>query len=231
MRPEISVAVALYNESATVDVVCHEIRDVLLGTGRAFELLLIDDGSTDGSAALADDLAASHPDVRVLHHETNKGLGGVYRTGFTEARGEYLTFFPADGQFPAASILEFLAAMEDADLALGLIDPGKRPLIGRILSWIERLMYRVLVGSMPRFQGIFMIRTSLLQTFPLHSQGRGWGIVMECILRACRGGARVRHVMTEVRPRQAGESKVQNWKTIFANVRQVLQLRSVLRKL
>lgn len=227
---ELSLGIMFFNERKSLEDVFSEIREILVSTNLIFEILLIDDGSSDGSSDLADDLAASHPDVRVIHHEVNQGLGGVYRTGFSEAQGEYLTFFPADGQFPAASIPDFLAAMQDADLALGLIDPGKRPLSGRLLSWIERFMYRVLVGPMPRFQGIFMIRTSLLQTFPLHSQGRGWGILMECILRAHRGGARVRHVMTEVRPRQAGESKVQNWKTIVSNARQVLRLRSVLRK-
>jgi hypothetical protein len=83
---------------------------------------------------------------------------------------------------------------------------------------------------MPRFQGIMMIRRELLRDIPLSSTGRGWAVVMEFILKAARAGARIDSVPTTVRPRSHGESKVNNWRTIVANLRQLLTLRRHLRE-
>jgi hypothetical protein len=99
-----------------------------------------------------------------------------------------------------------------------------------LLSIVERVLYRVLLGPMPRFQGIMMIRRQLLHEIPLSSTGRGWAVVMEFILKAARAGARIDSVPTTVRPRSHGESKVNNWRTIVANLRQLLTLRRHLRE-
>ena len=86
-RFDISVMVMAYNEVGNLEPVVRELVRELHLLARPWELVIIDDGSTDGTAALADALAAGISGVRVLHHETNQGLGGVYRTGFAGARG------------------------------------------------------------------------------------------------------------------------------------------------
>jgi hypothetical protein len=78
---------------------------------------------------------------------------------------------------------------------------------------------------MPIFQGIFMIRRAILADVPLASEGRGWAVVMELILKVSRGPYRIRSVANELRPRLSGESKVNNVRTIAANLRQILVLR------
>lgn len=223
--PLVSVMVMAFNEAANLPITCREIHGVLCSIGQPFDLAIIDDGSSDLTGTLADELARELSGVRAVHHGANRGLGGVYRTGFAEARGSYLTFFPADGQFPAAIIPQFLELIPDCDLVLGHLPRRDGPRLALLLSWVERLCYRILFGSLPRFQGILMMRSDILGHIALKSTGRSWVVLMELILRAARQGYRIRGAATEVRPRLSGESKVNNWRTIFAHLREMLLLR------
>jgi dolichol-phosphate mannosyltransferase len=224
-RPRVTVVLMAYNEVASLENTAREIRAELESTGCSSELLIIDDGSTDGGGAVADRLSREIPGTRVLHHQRNQGLGAVYRTAFAEARGELLTFFPADGQFPASILGQYLAEIGDADLLLGTLPERRDALAARALSVAERLLLRALFGHFPRFQGIVMFRRTLLDGMVLASRGRGWTVLMELILRAERGGARMKNLPITMRPRAAGRSKVNNLRSIVSNLRQVLALR------
>jgi dolichol-phosphate mannosyltransferase len=235
-QPFLTVAVLAYNERASLAAVCDELALAMASLSRPSELLIVDDGSNDGTGEAAEQWTARYQTanpgeagsvtVRVLHHVHNLGLGGGYRTGFAEANGEYLSFFPADGQFDPAEILpRFVAELDGgADLVLGYLPHRKSSPLAKGLSAAERVLYAAMFGSFPRFQGILMIRTAIVRTTPLVSQGRGWAVVMELILRTARSGARVVNVPNTLRPRQSGQSKVNNWRTIVANLRQVVPL-------
>jgi len=225
LAPHVSAVVMAFDEEATLAEVVREIDDELRRLGRRYEILVVDDGSKDGTGRIADELALLLPCVRVVHHQPNRGLGAVYRTGFAEARGEWLTFYPADGQFPASIIGDYLAASEGADVILGTLPHRGGPLAARALSLAERVLLRALFGHFPRFQGILMFRRALLDDTPLVSQGRGWTVLMEFVLRAARRGAHIKHVPTTIRPRRGGRSKVTNLRSIASNLRQVLALR------
>lgn len=227
-RDSITVAVMAYDEVHTLERVVRETHAELVRSGRDHELVVIDDGSRDGTGELADRLASELPNVRVVHHPTNLALGGVYRTGFDEARCDLLTFMPADGQFPADTVRRLYEGIEGNDLALGYLPDFKRPLLAEVLSFGERALYAMVLGRLPRFQGMFMVRTRLLRELPLRSHGRGWAIVMELVLRATRGPYRVVSVPTEIRPRASGQSKVSNLPTIWVNFKQTLELRRLL---
>ncbi len=223
--PELSVVVMTYNEAESLVDVVDEIRAELAGLDTTYEVVVVNDGSSDGSGSVADTLAAEDARVRVIHHRVNAGLGGVYRTGFTQSRGRYLTFFPADGQFPASIIGQFLPLIQHHDLVLGYIPGTRTSVIGKFLSATERILYGVLFGEFPRFQGIMMLRRALLEDLRLVSRGRGWAIVMEFILRASHGGYRIVSEATAHRPRMHGTSKVNNLRSIGSNFTQLLELR------
>ena len=222
--PAVTVVVMAFNEAGNLEEVVREIRAALDRLGRGAEILVVDDGSTDGTGAIADGLSGSVRDLRVVHHAPNGGLGAVYRTGFTQARGDLITFFPADGQFPASILESFVPAMEGRDMVLGYV-PRRDSLVGRLLSGAERAAYRLLLGPIPRFQGVFMVRREALARITLHSQGRGWAIVMEMLARGARAEWRMKSVPTGIRARLSGTSKVQNVRTIWSNLLQVLALR------
>ena len=223
-QPRLTVVVMAYDEVHSLEAVVDEIRAEVERAGVAVEVLVVDDGSTDGTGALADEIARRHEAVRVVHHDPNEGLGGVYRTGLREARGALLTFFPADAQFPAEIIGQFLPLTEAHDMVLGYLPQRDDSLVAKGLSGVERVLYRVLFGGFPRFQGVLMFRTAILRDLTLVSAGRGWAIVMELILRADRAGYRLHSAPTGWRPRAHGRSKVNNVRTILANVKQLAEL-------
>ena len=227
--PDLTVVLMTYNEVECLAAVADELLAALRELQRPTELLIVDDGSTDGSGALADRIAAQQPGVTVLHHPVNLGLGGVYSSGFSAARGQFVTFFPADGQFPGSILGDFRACAESADLVLGYLPDRRGTPLSLALSAVERMLYRAWLGPMPRFQGVFMIRREVLRQIPLASQGRGWAIIMELILRVNRGSYRVVGRPTPYRPRATGRSKVTNTRTALANLRQLLALRRLLR--
>ncbi|MFC1577032.1 glycosyltransferase [Candidatus Omnitrophota bacterium] len=226
----ISTVVMAFNEAGSLEKVVGEIDGALADMMRPYEIVIIDDGSTDGTEGIADRLAESNGSVRVIHHDTNGGLGAVYRTGFASAKGDLITFFPADGQFPAEIIKQFAPLMDDADMVLGYVPKGKRSPAAKFLSGAERMLFKLFFGRLPKFQGIMMFKKSLLDKFKLKAAGRGWTVVMELILRAEGQGCRLISVPTEIRSRMAGRSKVKNMANIWANLRQLIVLRRNFRR-
>ena len=226
--PRITSCVFAWNEVETLRTVVLEQLAELTRLDVTFELVIIDDGSTDGTGEEADRLAEAHPEVRVIHHGENRGLGGVYRTGFTESRGVFVTFFPADGQFPAGILASYYPLAEEWDMVLGILPERRDKLLGAILGRFERILYRVAVGPMPRLEGVFIFRRAILSQIPLKSVGRGWTVVWELLLRAQRKGYRMVSCSNTLRPRTHGASKVNNIRNITANLRQLFLLRRLL---
>jgi glycosyltransferase involved in cell wall biosynthesis len=222
--PAVSVVIMAYDEAGSLAETVSEVAAELCRTSLPHEIVIIDDGSGDGTREVADELRQQMAVVRVVHHASNLGLGGVYRTGFVVARGELVTFFPADGQFPAAIIGDFLRRISDCDMVLGVLERRETG-FGKVLSWCERRLYRIVIGPMPRFQGVLMFRRRLLERFPPRCRGRGWGVLMEFIVKVHRGGGATVSVETGYRPRLKGRSKVNNWRTIRANLAELWVVR------
>jgi dolichol-phosphate mannosyltransferase len=226
-RVKVTIVVMAFNEVQSLGTVVSEIVDVLDSLGHPYEVLIVDDGSTDGTSEVAAQLAQSGP-TRVLHHPTNLGLGEVYRSGLFNATGDVVSFFPADGQFPADIITHFVPLIRDHDLVLGYVERRDDAMVGRFLSWAQRALFRTIIGPMPRFQGIMLLRRSLLNEFQLLARGRAATVVFELIIKATRHGARIVSVPTALRPRAHGRSKVSNFRTVSANVAQALAIRRYL---
>src|ERR1044071_1095338 len=100
MTPLLSIVVPGFNEADNLPLVVDDIvrtLDVSTLAGR-YEILLVNDGSSDGSERVVDELARTHACVRGFHHERNLGLGAGLKTGYRASRGEFVTFIPGDGK-------------------------------------------------------------------------------------------------------------------------------------
>jgi dolichol-phosphate mannosyltransferase len=217
-----------YNEAATLEAVVADVLQELSRLEDDYEVIVVDDASSDGSRQIANRLSSRLGRLRAVYHSANRGLGEVYKSGFQNARMDLLVFLPADGQFPARNLSRLLAAMPSCDLALGYISERSRRFCHNFFSRAERLLLRLLFGKIPEFHGIFMVRRSALREIILISRGRAWMAVMELILRMQMANRPIAGVHIEAMPRPHGRSKVVNLATILSFLRQMLALKAAL---
>ena len=155
MPPTLSLVIPAYNEAARLPRYLVAIREHLdARCGADYEVIVVDDGSTDGTANVIAQAAIDWPQLSLLAHETNRGKGAAVRSGMLAAEGQRLVFADADGATPIAEIDKLLAALDDrgadrgADVAVGsrlLDDDGVtrrrtfgRGLIGRLFARLAR---------------------------------------------------------------------------------------------
>lgn len=223
----ISLFILAFNEEATLEQVTRQAWKALSRQGGDFELVVIDDGSTDKTGKIADRLSHDLERVSVIHHGNNCGLGTGYRTAFARATKDLLTFYSADGQFSADLLDKFLPLAQEHDMVLGYLPKRNDSLLSRALSRVEKALFFLLFGPMPKFQGVLMFRRRLLDKIELLSPGgRPWTVLMELIIKTKKRGYKITSIPIEMKPRACGRSKVNNPATIWANFRQLLALRA-----
>lgn len=220
--PLLSVVVLAYNEVENLRPVVEEALEVLQQAVPSHELVLVDDGSTDGTGALADELARLHPGVRVLHHDANRGMGAGLRTGFAACRGEWLTFLPADGQIDPQDVPRLLARAGQAALVLNHYERRDDGLYRTVLSRGLRLLTWLLTGSRWRNEGPYLVHRSLPQRFAPRSDSFFYNL--ELVIRCERAGIRQASVTTRPRLRLSGRSKVTGARRIWRVARELWRM-------
>ena len=136
----VSVVVPLLNEERSLETLYHEIADALETQGGPFEVIFVDDGSTDGSRAVLAGLASETTNVVVVHLRRNFGKAAALQAGFLEARGNIVVTIDADLQDDPAEIPQLLAKLDEGfDLVSGWKtrrnDPLARRLFSRLFNW------------------------------------------------------------------------------------------------
>jgi glycosyltransferase involved in cell wall biosynthesis len=209
-RPLLSLVMPAYNEEENLPLAVERARAPLTAAaGDGWEIVVVDDGSTDGTAALADGLAARDPRVRVVHHAQNRGLGGALITGFGAARGAVIAYVDADLPFEMTALAEAYALMrrEGADVVAGYRltregDGPRRRLYTAVYNGIVRatLGLRVRDVNCP----LKLIRREVFEAEGLHSTGVF--IDAELLARARRNGFRIVQFGVTYTPRAHGAS-------------------------
>ena len=150
-EPALSVVIPAYNEERILRASLERIHAYFAGRPESFEILPVDDGSADGTSAVADAFASDHPECRPLRNGRNRGKGYTVRHGLAEARGRYVIFTDADLSTPIEETGKFLEHLEQGyDLVIGSRDlpgsdvrvhqPWYRETMGRIFNRIVRIL-------------------------------------------------------------------------------------------
>ena len=142
----LSVVLPCFNEAENVTAVIADLRQWFSADGINGEIIAVDDGGSDGTGALLDQLAQTEPLLRVVHHEGNQGYGSAVRSGCDTATKEWIAFMDADGQFKAEDFRRLIEWTGTFDFVTGRKIKRADPLIRRLNAKLYALLVLVILG-------------------------------------------------------------------------------------
>ncbi|MCL5256396.1 MAG: glycosyltransferase family 2 protein [Chloroflexi bacterium] len=207
MQPGISVIIPAYNEEDNLARAIADTRAALAALAADFEIIVVDDGSTDRTFSIAEREAAGHGEVRAIRHAENQGFGGAVLTGIAAARKELITYNSADSQFDIKELGRLLSAADNADVVLGYRSSrSDYSLYRRMNSAIFMRLMRLLFGVPFRdINWVHLYRRDIFSR--VHVRSRGIFFCGEIVVRACRSGYRFAEVETSYHPRAGGKAR------------------------
>jgi glycosyltransferase involved in cell wall biosynthesis len=228
----LSLFFPVYNEVALLEQTVTDAAKAIAHIGISdFEIILVDDGSTDGSAALADRLASEVTGVRVVHHAVNGGYGAALKTGFMSAKKDWVLFTDSDGQFNIEDLARFLPSTENYDVVLGFREHRADHFIRTLNAKLWALAVRgVLNVGVKDLDCAFKLirRSALNDILPLESDGAVISAELLCKLK------RADHPFAQVGVRHfertAGEATGASLKVIAKAFIELVKLRGKIHK-
>jgi glycosyltransferase involved in cell wall biosynthesis len=225
--------------SLTVVLPCHDEEDNVAQAVREasaaardaahdYEIVVVDDGSTDGTRRLAAACAAEDGHVRLLLHEVNRGYGGALRTGIAAARCDWILLTDADLQFDLGELRDFVGPSRDHDLLVGYRLARMDPMMRRLNAYAwNRLVDRIFDLRVRDVDCAFkLIRRDLAQRLRLTADGAM--ISTELVARAALAGARVAEFGVHHRPRTAGRQSGAEPAVVIGAFRELRRIRAEL---
>jgi glycosyltransferase involved in cell wall biosynthesis len=229
LLPGLSVVLPCFNEAGNVEHAIDAARSAAAANAVAYEIVVVDDGSTDGTGELARAAATMDAHVRVVSHEVNRGYGAALTSGFDAARMSWVLLTDADLQFDLDELRGFVGLTREADMVLGWRIARQDPLHRRInaaaWNWLVDLAFDLDVRDVDC--AFKLIRRDVLQAIPLTSTGAM--ISTELLVRARANGARLREIGVHHRPRVAGDQSGAAPRVVLRALRELAGLRRELR--
>jgi len=216
------------NEEEHIEAVVRDALAVLPRFADDIEITVIDDGSSDRTGRIADDLAKADGRVHVVHHGSRRGYGGAVRSGLASATKEFIFFTDGDRQFEIADIGRLIAAIDGVDAVMGYRLERQDPARARFVAWVYNRLIRVLfLGGFRDVDCAFkLFRREVFQRVPLDRvRSNGAFFSAELLITLRRAGVRTREVGIPHYPRTAGKAKGQQPKVILRAIRDLLRLR------
>lgn len=213
-----------YNEEEMLEQATRAVREALLRTGREFEIIIVDDGSRDRTAALARELATRWPEVRLVQHGANRGPGSAIVTGLAEARCELFCFHPADNQLVFDDIAAALPGLDGQyDLLVGeRSDRHDYSLLRRGYSYGYIALAWLLFGlrGYRDFNFVYAFRRDLFDEIEIETSGLF--LCTEVLVKALDRGYRAGVMRARYLPRTTGVSTVGRPQVALETLRRML---------
>ncbi len=203
---QLSIVIPAHNEEATVAGVVAGHRDVGRSLASTLEIIVCDDGSTDGTWAALEAARATCPELRLMRNPSRSGIPFTMKRLYADARGDWTYFAPADGQVPAAALPPMWEVREGAALVVGRRvprkDPAARIVLAQIYSTLLGWIFRLPVHDI---DSVKLYRSEELRAVPQHSRSNFFEA--EILIGLCSRGRTVREIDIPHRPRIAGNAK------------------------
>ncbi len=222
----ISAFFPAFNDAATIGSLVAETFDLLRSTGRDFEIIVVNDGSSDATPEILRELENRYGGtLRVIHHSVNRGYGGALRSGFAAATKDLVFYTDGDGQYDPRELTLLLARLRPE---IGLVngwkikrhDPFHRILIGKVYNRFIRMVFRISVKDVDC--DFRLIRRSYLSKARLESNTGA--ICVELLRELETLGCKSVNVPVHHYPRIAGQSQFFRWRSVYATLQQLSAL-------
>jgi dolichol-phosphate mannosyltransferase len=223
----LSVVIPAYNEAPNVEPCYRELLSVLEPMGGPFEVIVVDDGSTDETFGVLARIADADPRLRVLRFKRNAGQTAALVAGFQAARGDVVVTMDADLQNDPRDIPALLAALPGCDAVCGWRVDRRDPWSKRIASRVANAVRRRLTGDGVHDTGCMLKafrRAALAHLPPFRNMHRFLPALLQ------QAGFRVVEVPVRHRPRRAGQSKYGNWGRLWAGLADLWAVRWMARR-
>jgi len=219
--PTISVIIPALNEEANIAAAAEEVTRTFQGKVSDYELLLFNDGSSDRTGEIMDQLAAKDPHIRVTHNAHSKNLGGVYKQGLAMARCEYLMMVPGDNENPGSAILPIMEEIGKAEIVIPYTTNAHvRPWRRRIISRVYTTLINILFGNrLKYYNGTTVCRVADVRALTITTNS--FAYQSEVLLKHLKAGKTYVEVGIEISPREGRDSKalcMQNVVNVFKDV-------------
>jgi glycosyltransferase involved in cell wall biosynthesis len=226
----ISVFFPCYNEQGNITGVVEQALAVLERLNADFEVIIVDDGSSDGTGKIADELAGGNDRVKVVHHRGNLGYGAALQSGFKAATKELVFYTDGDGQFDIKEMPGLLGLMEQCDIVSCYRLNRQDNLVRKINAWCWTKLVCLLFGMKIRdIDCAFKLyKREIFDNLKLVSTGAL--IDAEILARAARKGYRVEQRGVHHYPRTAGAQTGANLRVILRAFKELFRLWRQIRK-
>ena len=225
--PSISLVMPAYNEADNIEPMVAEATPALEANADSYEIIVVDDGSADDTAAVTRRVMETHPHVRLVEHPVNKGFGAAVFSGFTSAEKDWIFYTDADRQFVLSELERFVPYMEEADLIAGYRAPRRDPFLrvfyGKGWSALCALVFGYTVRDVDC--GFKLFRREIIENLAPQIASRGATFSIEWLVRAKRAGYRFVELPVSHRPRVAGSQTGANINVITRAFRELMQFR------
>jgi glycosyltransferase involved in cell wall biosynthesis len=225
MTQGISVFFPAYNDEASIAGLVHDALALLPGLADDFEVIVVNDGSTDGTGRVLDELARADSRVRVVHHEVNRGYGAALRTGFASATKELVFYTDGDGQYDVRELLLLRPLLvEGVDIVNGYkvqrADGWQRKALGAAYNGLAHLLFSIPIRDVDcDFR--LLRRRAVEQVQLVSSSG---SICVELVHKLHRSGCVFAEVPVQHRPRAHGRSQFFTFRRVGRTALDLLSL-------
>jgi glycosyltransferase involved in cell wall biosynthesis len=223
----LSVFMPAFNEEANIEKTVKKTLEVLQGLSlKDYELLVIDDGSKDRTGEIVKNLQKKDKHIKLITHSPNKGYGEALKSGFYNAKFEWIAFTDSDGQLDFSEINKFLEKASGADLVVGYRINRQDPPLRKLNGWGWTLLSNTLLGIGVRDVdcAFKLVRKKVIDTIPRLESTRGGMISPELLAKAKKSGFKIVEVGVHHYSREAGVQTGANLRVIIQSFKDLFKL-------
>ena len=216
--------IPMYNEEDNVLITLNEVKKVLKAYA-SYQIIAVDDGSSDKTLALLEDYALKNPELEVMNHPVNMGMGRALRTGFEKAEGDVIITLDADLSYEPKYILDLIQELHEnhRDIVIGsqYMDGGETEDIPFIRLFVSKMANKIVGYALDKnistVTGILRAyRKDVIESIEIESNGTE--INPEILSKAIAIGFEVKEIPVKLKGRKLGQSKVQFRSTTISHL-------------